>query len=669
MSPLREFRRWLQVKTGRVDTPLDGGMPYWIVSFLFHLSVLFFLSFVLIAPNSRVPVEVKLDPIEEPAILEDLPPEIRFDDDRSEEIGSKALAGHDVAANLALEFSTEDQIEIDTSLEVRDHGEILFDMANVTAMADQIDVVPVKGTVGVAATGATGAVDRITQEIVTSLESRRTLVVWMFDRSASLLRQREQIVQHLDQVYEELSMLEAAGAEAFAKHSDIPLLSQIVAFGETYEFAFREPTDSLLQIKNAVRSIQTDTSGIENVFSAVAGAVEKYRGLRRAKAGGEPERNVLIVIISDEAGDDLDMLDAAVAACQKTQIPVYVVGVPAPFGRQETEVKWVDPDPEYDQTPQWTTVRQGPESLYPERLNLQFSGDDDASLEHIDSGFGPFGLTRLAFESGGIYFCVHPNRNQNGLKRWQTSEFSAYLTHFFDPLVMRRYRPEYVSLPAYQKQVSENQARLALVQAAQQSSVDSLEPPNLVFPKFDEAAFVNAVTFAQRAAATLEPKINRLYEILKVGEADRELEISPRWQAGFDLAYGHTLAVKVRAESYNAMLAMAKTSLRFTDEKNNTWRLVPANEVTTGSQTETLAAKAQSYLQRVVDLHPGTPWALLAQKEMASPIGWKWEESFTPPPQPPSEQPANNNNNVAPPQPEQAQMLPPPKPRRPVPKL
>ena len=210
---------------------------------------------------------------------------------------------------------------------------------------------------------------------------------------------------------------------------------------------------------------------------------------------------------------------------------------------------------------------------------------------------------------------------------------------------------------------------MALVQAAQQSWVTSLEPPNLNFPKFDEAEFVNAVTLAQRAAATLEPKINRLYEILKVGEADRELEISPRWQAGYDLAYGHTLAVKVRAESYNAMLAMAKTNLRFENEKNNTWRLVPAADVTTGSQAESLAGKAKLYLARVVEKHPGTPWALLAKKELASPIGWKWQESFTPPPQPPPEMQANNNNVVRPPQAEQAQMLPPPKPKRPAPKL
>jgi hypothetical protein len=34
-------------------------------------------------------------------------------------------------------------------------------------------------------------------------------------------------------------------------------------------------------------------------------------------------------------------------------------------------------------------------------------------------------------------------------------------------------------------------------------------------------------------------------------------------------------------------------------------------------------------LQGVVQNHSGTPWALLAQRELDEPIGWKWTEEFT----------------------------------------
>ena len=51
------------------------------------------------------------------------------------------------------------------------------------------------------------------------------------------------------------------------------------------------------------------------------------------------------------------------------------------------------------------------------------------------------------------------------MSRGETAAFSSYLKHFFDPEVMRKYRPDYVSMNEYQKRVSQNKARWALIQA------------------------------------------------------------------------------------------------------------------------------------------------------------------------------------------------------------
>ena len=51
-----------------------------------------------------------------------------------------------------------------------------------------------------------------------------------------------------------------------------------------------------------------------------------------------------------------------------------------------------------------------------------------------------------------------------------------------------------------------------------------MAPPLLRFEKLNEAVFANTVSQAQRSAAALEPKILRLYEILKTGERDRDRE-------------------------------------------------------------------------------------------------------------------------------------------------
>ena len=99
---------------------------------------------------------------------------------------------------------------------------------------------------------------------------------------------------------------------------------------------------------------------------------------------------------------------------------------------------------------------------------------------------------------------------------------------------------------------------------------------------------------------------------------------------------GRAIAAKLRAETYNGMLALIKTQKKFSPAadgkpQNNTWVLQAANATETGSQHRKLLEKATMYLQRVVDDHPGTPWAMLAERELKTPIGWEWAEEYTKP--------------------------------------
>src|SRR4029078_3978801 len=71
--------------------------------------------------------------------------------------------------------------------------------------------VVIKGSGSVGTTGAVGAVDRITHEILLSLDERPTLVVWLFDQSGSLKPQRESVAKRFDRVYKELGVLESSG--------------------------------------------------------------------------------------------------------------------------------------------------------------------------------------------------------------------------------------------------------------------------------------------------------------------------------------------------------------------------------------------------------------------------------------------------------------------------
>ena len=111
------------------------------------------------------------------------------------------------------------------------------------------------------------------------------------------------------------------------------------------------------------------------------------------------------------------------------------------------------------------------------------------------------------------------------------------------------------------------------------------------------------------------------------GEKDREKLDSPRWRASYDLAMGRVLAMQVRALGYNTVLADMKSNPKsFTKKGNNQWRLQPSAKIDAGPAVKKMMTKARTYLNRVIDEHAGTPWAMLAERELGSPMGWAWAE-------------------------------------------
>jgi hypothetical protein len=616
------LRQWWQQRTGEEETPFDGDTPAWALSIGVHLLALVALALApLLIQRHAIELQVFSVSEEPEPIIENF----AFSKETQEEIGANSIDG--VAEALAVAPTIDEVSDVPTKIEQSDVSTVEvavnLDIATGPNFAENMAV---KGAAGVGTTGAAGAIDRLTQEILDSLAERKTLVVWLFDQSGSLQQQRGDIHARFDRIYQELGVIEASGNEAFKKHDDKPLLSAVMAFGDKVSFR-AEPTDRVEQLKEAIAGIENDPSGVERVFTAVGTAAQKYAKYRHEA----PRRNVMLVIVSDEVGDDENRMEEALALCRRHEMPVYCIGIPAPFGREIAVVKYVDPDPQYDQSVQWIPVRQGPESVRPERLKLAFSGEanfDDS--DRLDSGFGPFALTRLCFETGGIYFAVHPNRNSSTrfVSAGDTAVMSARIQHFFDPGIMRRYRPDYLSLQEYDQLLQQNKARAALVQASTMS-VGAMENPQLTFPKRDEGDLKRLLDEAQKVAASLEPKIEALYQTLKAGEKDRPKLTQPRWQAGYDLAMGRVLATKVRTESYNAMLASLKGGKKFENESSDTWVLKPADTITVGSALEKLGKQSRELLEKVVKEHTGTPWALLAERELKVPLGWQWTEANT----------------------------------------
>jgi len=624
VAVVEKVRQWWNPISWLGGAPTTGEVVAFVVSLTIHAAALILLaSLTLYVPFQDMLLisSLPVDEFDEELVAQ----EFHFSPEFHEQVGALGDVGLGAARPSAPLEAAESQIAYELEpttamgqIEVHEFNRTIFEGPNIP------ENVIVKGAGSVGTSGAMGAVDRITHEILLSLDERPTTVVWLFDKSGSLKPQRESIAKRFDKIYKELSVIQSSGNKAF-QHEEQPLLTAVAEFGAAVELLTPKATAEITEVKAAVRAVHDDDSGMENVFQSVGYLAEKFRHMRLAK----PRRNVMIVVFTDEAGDDIEALDATVDVCRKYEMPVYVIGVPAPFGREAAFIKYVDPDPKFDQSPQWAPVHQGPESLVPERIKLLFGGREELE-EQMDSGFGPFGLCRLTYETGGLYFTVHPNRaTGKRIRPWETAAMSSHLSSFFDARVMRNYRPDYVPAQQYLDFVQRNQACTALVEASRLSAITPMEDVRLRFPRIDDAQFARDLSNAQRTAAKLEPKVVALADILRQGERDREKVTTPRWQAGFDLAIGRALAVKVRTEGYNAMLAEAKQGLKFKNEKNDTWVLRAADTVTTGSALAKDAADAQRYLQRVVAEHKGTPWELDAEQELREPLGWQWDEEFT----------------------------------------
>ncbi len=639
------------------DFARDPDAAAWAASLLIHVVVLLALA---LSGVGEPPTSVRNPTvIEAPQVAEDEPEplleprEIVVAEDPAEIAGAASDQSDEVAQALAPDLGDLSVVPVEAEPEML--ADIKVEPLDVLPTAQSLDMtVIVKGAVGVGATGAAGAVDQLTAEIAASLEQRPTVVCWVFDQSVSLSAQRRQIAERLDRVFEELGAHRGGGNRA-------GLTNMVVAFGQTVSMVTRKPTAEVDEVAKAIESIPVDDSGIEMTFHAIRKTAEAARIYRTSS----PRKNVMIIVFSDEVGNDSEIADETAAYCRGLGIPVSVVGVPAPFGIREVRMKYVEFDPRYAQEEHWAVIEQGPETLYPESVRVRSGSLAD---EAIDSGFGPFSLSKLCAETGGIYFRVHANSAARGrVSSEQIAPMASQLRYFFDPEVMRAYQPEYLSAAKLDQQLVRNKAKRSLVEAAKISELRPMESPRTTFPRRDEGTLKNLLGEAQKDAAKLQPKIDALYETLKAGLPDRGEVREKRWQAGYDLALGRVLAVKVRTDAYNLMLAQASLGMNFKKPESDTWQLVSSDAVTVGSATEKLAKQARELLAGVVENHPGTPWAHLAAEELKLPLGYEWTEIRTGvnDVKPMAGNVNNNNNN--PPRPRQddkKKSLGPPKPRR-----
>ncbi|MFM7184194.1 MAG: vWA domain-containing protein [Planctomycetota bacterium] len=654
MSTIPESSRWWGRSKGEERTPFDADVPAWAVSLVIHSLLL--LSMALIGMPREVSIRRPIAIVSPPAIDDvDVEPDLTVDPTEESGFGTAERRDVDVSDAVAPMLAEDPVVPVDVD-----------DAVDPQFMAVEVDEPPSAaelgtfleagavgpGDSGVGIARVSGAVDRLTAEIANSLQQRSTLVCWVFDQSVSLAGQRKEIAARMQRVFDELRTADAVPPGR-------RLTNLVFAYGQRVGSVLDEPTTETSRVVRAIDSIPVDESGVEMTFSAINEAARTAKRFR----GTAARNNVMIVCFTDEVGDDQHQADAVARFCREQAMRVYVFGVPAPFGQAEVHIMFREFDANFADEVRPALVRQGPETLYPEAVRIRSGTEAD---EPLDSGFGPFSLSKLCAETGGAYFCIHANRDARGrVGDHQVAAMSSMLRYFFDPQVMRAYRPDYRSAAKIDKLLASNRAMQALVKAARASEIAAMDSPTMQFPRVNDGELTALLAEAQKKAAVLQPKIDALHAILTAGLPDREAITEKRWQVGYDLALGRVLALKVRTDAYNILLAQAKSGRPFTDPNSDTWLLVPDRDIgAVGSQTEKLAKQARELLTRVVEEHPGTPWAHLAAIELRVPLGYRWEETRTGVNTPPGPRPGGGGGG--PPRDDMRRSLTPPKPKRPL---
>ena len=592
------------------------GTEHVLISFLFHMVVLLLLTSIGIKLTKESDKNIII--ITSNEIEENINEEKEINDitNFSTDISIKNNSSSSITQIASIpENLSPMNIDLDLNLDTPNlvsNFSIQQDILNTTINTTIGDNTSQQQSVG-------GVLDRLTPEIISLAQNRDINIIWLFDASISLSNQRKQIKDRIAKILSEIN--DSSFGTKKIEHS-------ICSFGKTLSIISKQPTTNEDIIKQDIESIVLDDSGIENVFTSIINACDYYKKHRNA-----------IIVFTDEVGDDISNLDKCIVSVTRQGIPVFVVGSPAPFGSSKIEFKYVDPDPKFDQKERWVEIQQGPETLFKMTLDLQTLPIDEQGL---DSGYGPYALTRLCYSSGGMYFSVHPNRSKDIVSKKQIAPLSSNISRFFDASVMSKYRPDYRNIIVQQNDVSSNQIKASLLKACQ-IPLRIVFDQRMNFTAFSEGEFAEQLKDAQNFSARIEPKIDQIYNLLKNVEQHADNLKDNRWMASYYLAMGRILATKCRIELYNLVLAEAKSGLNKKDKKSNAWELVRDMQVDSkNSQLTKTHDSAQKYLKLVIDKYPETPWAAIAQEELNTPMGYKWLEKYIEPPKPGM---GNNNNN------------------------
>ncbi len=621
------------------------NLPRWIqrieavgISTVMHSLALAALWFIPIAVLDR-PEEVVLESIvTEERDLQDIEQVLEVDNIASDQL--QPTAGSAAASELAVPSAAAASLAPQTVIEESpdDEGEPVFqfDTGSVALIGDDeigvdLGVGSVKGETGAVVGSVGAAMSRVSLEILRIAREKPVHVVWLFDESSSMRDEQQGIRDKFAKIYEEVGMASEQSKSPRDRKKNkqtATIVTSIVGFGEGIHPLTPRPTTDIQQIRKAISQIPVDESGSENFCRAIMTAIDQY-----LPASLRSQRKLMLVVVTDESGDDGKLVEETVSKAKRSQCPVYFIAREAIFGYPYARVTWVDPV--YNLT-HWLNINRGPETAFPEAL--QWDGLH-ARWDSHSSGFGPYEQVRIARESGGVFFML-PEKDAN------LAGIEANDQRVFDYLDMKEYQPLLLSRPEYLAERDKSPFRKTLWEVILRLN-PHLDPElnirQLYYSIQPEEFRVEGQESFQKAVRALR-LTKQAVELLEQIEPLRSQEASQRWRAAYDLSYAQCLSYRVRL--FQFLLALDRhvsNPPQIKDKKTNRWNvdrrkeMLPPNDEQirlSGVSWETLVAQEKLSREKflfVTNEHPRTPWAKRARYDLDKGFGMEFKEHFRDP--------------------------------------
>jgi len=566
-----------------------AATPWWVISLVFHFAILTFAYFY----TWEVPLP-KEEVILKPEIVEqkfELPP---------------------VAWELPRPVTEEQKVTTTRPTEVR---KVQLSQKELPQLRDILGK-PGKPKSGLSVLAAPGGVMRVGSigegegfQISGDLEGaigdmtgwprwrERCLAVWLFDESKSMKPHQQLVRQKVDELYESLGINFGDSAEKRR------IVTAVTSYGKEFHIELQEPTTDMEKIREAINKVPIDPSGVENFLNGINHVLAEY-----SKYAQKYSRSIVVIMVTDEAGDDdtkwedgpQSPLELTVIRMKQMKASLLVFGYESgAFGYPHEQT--YDPTVAKGYSP-YATVNRGLDAAFSEMFPHDYYFRE---TDRVPSGFGPYGASRIARETGGIYYLLRASSAKS-------YDYQKLLSGYQPELASR------VEISVRNKRNPLRHAIMGVIDAWTEVRNKENNRFQTVFPNNDslKREVESTAKVVDEWILLVNDAIKRLKALGNVNVEDS----AKRWDADRDLMWAQLHKLRFQLYQYRFSLDDLVHGRNIPPPGDIGWCIAywASPSLRGDNMDEVLAEKKriEDMYQIVIDKHVATPWEVFAKSEM-----------------------------------------------------